>query len=278
MREARQGWAQVNGVSLRYVWHEGDGPTVVLLHEMGGCLESWDAVVAEIVPRLSVLRFDMRGAGLSEKQHQPFTLDDLVEDLRTLLVELGLVQPVALAGCAVGAAVALRFAARQPHQVRCVMAMSPATGIAPEKKVQTLQLAELLEHQGLRARLTQRFDHSYPVKYFKDPVVRQTVWGRLLSYDPVSYAETYRMLCDIELGPDLAAIACPTLVLAGREDTTRPPALVAQVASQIAGAKYRAVDSGHVMPVLTPYLVASALMTFVLAERSRQAPIENQKQ
>jgi 3-oxoadipate enol-lactonase len=59
-------WIDANGVSIHYEV-AGAGPTVVLLHEMGGTLDSWDGVAPELSRRYRTLRYDQRGAGLSEK-------------------------------------------------------------------------------------------------------------------------------------------------------------------------------------------------------------------
>ena len=39
-------WIEVNGTALRYELTGSAGRTIVLVHEMGGTLESWDGVHA----------------------------------------------------------------------------------------------------------------------------------------------------------------------------------------------------------------------------------------
>ena len=42
-------WIEVNGTALRYEL-SGEGPsTLVLVHEMGGCLDSWDQVLPALI-------------------------------------------------------------------------------------------------------------------------------------------------------------------------------------------------------------------------------------
>ena len=57
----------VNGTSLYYERSSSPGRPLVLIHEMGGSLRSWDEVVAALPVRRVVLPYDMRGHGLSEK-------------------------------------------------------------------------------------------------------------------------------------------------------------------------------------------------------------------
>ncbi|MEA2737909.1 MAG: 3-oxoadipate enol-lactonase [Acetobacteraceae bacterium] len=105
-------WIEVNGTSLRYDI-SGSGPTtLVLIHEMGGTLDSWDQVLPALNNGRVVLRYDTRGAGLSEKINGAVTWDQMADDLAALLDALGIAGRVALAGIAVGAAIAVHFAVR----------------------------------------------------------------------------------------------------------------------------------------------------------------------
>ena len=117
-------FAQVNQTSLRYQLTGTGARTIVLLHELGLTLESWDDVIGELSRTLRVLRYDLRGFGLSEKLRGAVTIEDEVEDLRALLDDLGISEPVTLVGGAVGGAIALRFAAAHPQRVAAVMALS----------------------------------------------------------------------------------------------------------------------------------------------------------
>ena len=60
----------------------------MLLHELGGTLDSWDAVAPGLSENFRVLRYDQRGAGLSEKVREQYTNDTLVDDLEGVLKEL----------------------------------------------------------------------------------------------------------------------------------------------------------------------------------------------
>src|SRR4029077_16127372 len=102
-------FVEVNGTALRYDVC-GVGATLVLIHEMGGTLESWDLVVPLFSAKRRVLRYDTRGAGLSEKIRGALSIDTMVDDLMALLDALGISEKVALAGVAVGGAIAMHAA------------------------------------------------------------------------------------------------------------------------------------------------------------------------
>ena len=67
-------WIEVNGTSLRYELSGSGDKVLVLVHEMGGTLDSWDQVMPLLSPGRRVLRHDWRGAGMSEKLHAPPSL------------------------------------------------------------------------------------------------------------------------------------------------------------------------------------------------------------
>src|SRR5262249_13071075 len=102
---------------------------IVLIHEMGGSLESWDGVAPMLAAKRRVLRYDTRGAGLSEKVRGTLAIDTMVADLGALLDALGITTPVAVAGVAVGGAIALAAAARIPNRISAAVVGSPAIGI-----------------------------------------------------------------------------------------------------------------------------------------------------
>lgn len=253
-------WIEVHGGSLRYELTGDAGTTLVLIHEMGGTLESWDLVLPALARNRRVLRYDVRGAGASSKLRGTADPDQLAEDLHLLLDALGLAQPVALAGCAVGGAIALRFAAH--FSARALVALPPALGVAPERRQATLERAGVAEEQGMASGIDALLDATWPAALRTDPARFRSYRAMLLANDPSSFAATWRMLAGLDMTADLAALACPTLLLAGRFDQLRPPELVEAVANRIRGARFMALDTGHFMAVQTPDLVADRINEF----------------
>jgi 3-oxoadipate enol-lactonase len=115
----------------------------------------------------------------------------------------------------------------------------------------------------------ERIDTSFLPQYRIDPALFQAFVGRMLANDPHSYAAIHRMLAAMDVDADLPNITCPVMVLAGATDQTRPAALVQSVAARIPGARFAVVPSGHVMPMLTPALVAETLEAFLREGRDK---------
>jgi 3-oxoadipate enol-lactonase len=124
---------EANGVSLHYA-ADGAGKPIVLIHEMGGTMESWNLVAQNLAAKRRVIRYDTRGAGFSEKIRGPLTIDTMTDDLIALLDELGISEKIALGGTAVGGAIALHTAYRFPDRIAAVAVTSPATFMPPRTR------------------------------------------------------------------------------------------------------------------------------------------------
>ena len=256
-------WTQVNGVALRYELSGTGEHTLVLVHEMGGSLESWDEVVPVVSRTRRVLRYDTRGAGQSEKIREPVTFDTMADDLAALLDALNITSRVSLAGVAVGAGIALNFAARFPGRVAAVIAMAPATGITPDRLAASLARSEEMERHGPRAQIEATFAAAYPAAVRHDPDMYKRFRARWLGNDPHSYAAINRMLAYSDVTAKLPTIAARTLVLAGIHDAVRPPAMIEPMARMMPHAEYHAIDTAHYMAVQTPKLVAETIERFL---------------
>lgn len=70
-------FVELDGVALRYELSGRGDRTLVLVHEMGGSLESWDEIAPQFARSRRVLRYDTRGAGLSQKVRGELSLDTM---------------------------------------------------------------------------------------------------------------------------------------------------------------------------------------------------------
>ena len=85
------GWMTSSGVSMHYEVSGRGQRSLILVHELGGTLDSWDAVLPLLDPEFRILRFDQRGSGLSEKVRKAFNVEDHVQDLQNILEAVELV-------------------------------------------------------------------------------------------------------------------------------------------------------------------------------------------
>jgi 3-oxoadipate enol-lactonase len=255
-------WVETNGVVLRYDL-SGTGPVpLLLIHELGGSLEFWDPVLPALQKDFRVLRYDLRGFGMSEKV-KTLRLDDLLDDIAGLLDALAIAAPCHVIGPALGGGIALAFASQYPTRVRRLVVSSPATGAPLERRAQSLQRAEAVEQGGMRAAVEQSLARSYPERFRSNRHHFEQYRRRWLANDPEGFAAINRMLTDMDLRQAYGRIACPTLVIGCTYDTIRPPHEVEPIARQIPNAQYIEVASGHFMPHQTPELFLDITLPFL---------------
>ena len=256
-------WIEANGASLRYELSGQGSETLVLVHELGGALESWDEVLPELQKKFRVLRYDQRGFGLSEKAKGTLSLDTMADDLAALLGGLGITTPCYVTGLALGAAIALGFTARYPAKVKRLAISSPATGVSDDRRAQVLERADAVEKEGMRAQVQASLDRSYPEVLRGDGTRYELYRLRWLANDPGGFAAINRMLAGMDMSEDYGKVACPTLVISARHDLLRPPAMIEPIARAIPGARYVETESGHFMAVQTPELWLETVLPFL---------------
>src|SRR4051794_37701002 len=175
---------EVNGVGLRYELTGSGERVIVLIHEMGGSLESWDEVVPRLAASRRVLRYDTRGAGLSEKVRGALSIDTMVDDLEALIDAVGIAGKVALAGIAVGGAIALHAAARLPQRISAAVVGSPAVGIAPDRRASALARVDRIEREGMRISVEDSMANGYAPELRADAGRFAAFRARWLGNDP----------------------------------------------------------------------------------------------
>jgi 3-oxoadipate enol-lactonase len=255
-------WIEANGASLRYELSGAGSEALVLMHEAGGCIESFEDALPGLAKDFRVLRYDQRGFGFSEKVRS-LTLETVVSDLAALLDALKIGRPVHLAGCAMGSDFAVAFAARHPKRLARLALASPNIGHNGARSAPSLERAALVEREGIRAAMQSSHDRSYPERFRAlDRERFRRYQLRWACNAPASFSASARMMSEVDLTPDYAKIEAPTLVIGATHDSLRPPEKAEQVAKAIRGAKYMLADTGHFMNLQTPQLFAETLLAF----------------
>jgi len=260
-------FTDANGVSIHYELAGTGGASVVLMHELGGTLNSWDAVAPRLARRSRVLRYDQRGSGLSEKVRQEFTNDMLVADFEALAKQVGLTLPYHFVTVAAAATQALRFLEIRPDQVGALVLCNPAPGVDPSRAAALDERAAVAAREGMRASLPTTLAISYPPS-LGERAAYEAYLGRYLANDPVCFGFGFRALARTNMLHVLPQIRCPTMVVAGKHDTVRPHAGTAELAKKIPGSRFELIDAGHFMPTQGPEPLLALLEDF-LPKRNR---------
>ena len=243
----------------------GSGHPLLLIHELGGDMMSWDpAIAAGLVNGRPALRMDWRGAGMSEKIRGPFDIDVMCADIANVIRETGFGngEPIDLLGIALGGGVAIALAIRYPELVRRMISTSSAIGGAGARE-RMLQRAAGVEKDGMRPFCESSHAVSFAEPLRRDPELYAWYRKKWIAQDPTSFAAHNRMLANMDETPNLPKIKAETLILSGTHDPLRTPQAVKEIADAIPGAHYEELDTGHFMHVQTPALCAARIPAFL---------------
>jgi len=249
-------YLDVDGARLR--WRRaGTGPALVLLHGWPLDLEYWDPLCALLTPQFTVMRFDRRGFGLSSG------LPDIhrnVDDLRALLDEVGVDRPV-LIGMSQGARLALHFAIRHSRHTRALV-LEGAPAVETESEIPLAHYRELLAEQGLPALRAVMVRHPLLQLQTADPAMHALL-ARVVNRYPALDLQHQVPQAN---APDLAAIAIPTLILNGSQDSAARLAAGRKLQAVIASAHRQELPgAGHLAALDDPAAYAVAVAAFCRA-------------
>ena len=258
-------WLDVNGVSLRYELSSASAalPLVLLVHELGGCLDSWDEVLPAFQRDFRTLRYDQRGFGQSEKVSGTLKLDDMVADIAALLDALSIKAPCHVVGSALGAGIAATFAARHSSRVARLVLQSLVTGSNPATRPAMAARAAEVEKTGMRVQAEASLNRSYPDALRGDQARFDTYRARWITNDPQSFAAVNRMLLEMKVDGELNKITSPALLIGCKHDVLRTPAMVEALSKLLPNARYVEADSGHFMHAQTPEMFAQLVVPFL---------------
>ena len=262
-------WMEANGISIHYEI-AGGGPSLVLMHEMGGTLHSWDGIFPALSKHFRTLRYDQRGSGLSEKVRRAVTTELLVSDLAAVLQAAELPPPYHFVTVAAATMQALIYMTRHPGDIASFVFCNPFTGADPSRLAALDERASLAEREGMRAAIPVTLDKSWPPEH-GERAAYASYRGRYLAQDPVCFAAMNRAIGQPNVTHLGKQIAKPTMVVAGRFDQVRPPAASQQFAQAIPGARFELIDAVHMMPAQAARALLPLLEDFLAAQAGAAA-------
>ncbi|HEX3574534.1 MAG TPA: alpha/beta hydrolase [Rhodopila sp.] len=239
-----------NGVSLYYDV-AGDGPALCLINGYRLSGGAWPrAFIARLSARCSVLWFDNRGTGRSDKPDAGYEFANMAEDVIGLLDDLGLSR-VHLFGFSMGGAIAQEVAIRHPDRIRRLTLFGTFCGGIWAEPASYTVFRRLLVTENQTPEEAAR--QAWPVTYTPDylaanaEAVEQQLRRELEHPTPMFVAQRQmEALRAFNSYRDLPRIRAPTLVATGTCDLLVKPRNARILASRIPNARLELLaDLGH---------------------------------
>ncbi|MBI2303268.1 MAG: alpha/beta fold hydrolase [Chloroflexi bacterium] len=257
----------INGLSLNYEI-TGQGPCLVLIHGAGDNLGMWYNQVPVFAKEYRVLTYDVRGFGQSEISDGEYTMGDLADDLSQLLKALDIRQACVL-GYSRGGMIAMHCAINYPQQVKALILANSGGGAVPNViPVPALErftaMTETIRKHGFApvidkstaASFSPSFPGDNPAAFHRYKTVR-------LQNDPQSYVRA--MTLALRTPVDASAVSCPTLIIAGEQDSYMSLETAQKLQRLIPHCQLRIFSTGHAAAIEAPEGFNAAVLEFLRA-------------
>jgi 3-oxoadipate enol-lactonase len=240
----------------------GSGPDLVILHSLLADRSAFERVAPLLGRSRRVWLVNLPGYGGSLPAGT--SVEDYADRIAELLRALKLKEADVL-GNGFGGFIAVALAARHGAPIRRLIA-APALAAFPEPAKQPLRaLAERVAKEGMAGVLDVAIRRMFPAPFIAaNPGVVEERKQALMRADPHCFCTACLALANLDLSPVLKSIESETLVMAGSEDATTPPALARELAAKIPGATFRQIEGcGHCPQIENPALFVQAVEDFL---------------
>lgn len=236
---------------------------LVFLHGVGGGHAAWDQQMAFFSKQgYRCTAWDQPGYG-DAPMVDPYDPELVAGALKKLVGD----EAVVLVGHSMGGFVAQEAYARHPDIVKalalCFTSASfggSGTDFARDFiNARILPLDEGRSMAEIAAALMPKMRGSR-----SDPAGLALAQRTMAAIPPDTYRKAVRLLTMFDRRAQLPAIAVPTLLIAGSDDRTAPPAVMERMAAKIPGARYVLLEGcGHLGPMDQPDPFNAALLAFL---------------
>jgi 3-oxoadipate enol-lactonase len=255
--------ANLGNVRIHYS-EDGDpnGLPVVFANSLGTDLRVWDPLLPHLPAGLRILRYDMRGHGLSDAPEGDYFMGDLVGDAGRLMDALGY-RGAVFVGLSIGGVVAQGLAAERPDLVRAAVLSNTAAKIGTEATWRDRIAA--VRQGGIEAIADGVMEKWFTRAFHAGRADELALWRHMLTRTPVDgYCGCCAALSHTDLRDSTAGLRLPVLAIAGSDDGSTPPDLVRETAGSIPGARFEIIrGAGHIPCVEAPEAMARVLTPFL---------------
>ncbi|MBL4627145.1 MAG: 3-oxoadipate enol-lactonase [Roseicyclus sp.] len=236
------------------------GPPVVFGNSLGTDLRLWDGVVAALPAGLRIIRYDMRGHGVSSCPAPPYGMGTLVSDDERVMDTYD-VRDAVFVGLSIGGLIAQGLAAKRLDLVRAVVLSNTAAKIGTREMWQ--ERIDAIRADGLASMTDAILERWFAPRFRNGPLIAP--WRRMVETCPQDgYIGCAAAIAGSDFYTTTAALRLPALVIAGDRDGATPPDLVRELADLIPGSRFELMRGvGHLPCVEQPEAYAAHLTTFL---------------
>jgi 3-oxoadipate enol-lactonase len=237
---------------------------MLLIHGLGNDSREWEPLNDKLEGGLTLISYDMRGSGRSDKPKGPYTMEGLAQDAAGLL-EVVAAPPVDVLGFSMGGCVAMQLALDRPDLVgRLVLVSTIPSWRGPYPPCEALN--KLFHRTDVcEGLLREVYEAIFGGSYKKRVPAKEYVAERMDDEFPQtidSYLGQLAALEAFDVRECVSSIYAETLIVAGNDDHVVPLENSRWLKDKIPNSRLEILEgAGHMIPVEMPAKLASLIIS-----------------
>jgi len=250
-------------ISVKYF---GKGDLIIFLHGIGGNKDNWDQNLPEISKNFLCVAWDTRGYGESDDYEGPLDFNDVLEDLKKVILFFKK-DKAHILGLSMGGQIATLFYEKYPNMVHSLILCDTHFGLGnlDDEEIQNFinsrkkPLLEGLEPKDIAENVSKTLIGKNDNLYALNELIKSI--SKL-------HKESYLKTIDASLKTFHAHIFCkvkaPTLILVGELDSLTPPSMANKIYNLINNSSMFIIkNAGHLSNIEQPKIFNRLVINFL---------------
>ena len=229
---------------------------LLMAHSLGCDHRMWAPQVAALQPQFRLIQLDMRGHGLSSVTDQPFSLDDLADDVIAVMDALNLQQAHWL-GLSIGGMIGQSLLLRHPQRIQQAMLCDTAAALPDGAGAVWQQRIDQVQQHGLGSIMSTTLERWFTPAFLEaentDAAVAAALRGireQLSTTTDAGYCACSHAITGLNYLPELHRVKHTVALVVGAEDQSTPVAASEQIAAVIEGSTLSVLEqASHIANV-----------------------------
>ncbi|QIC62519.1 3-oxoadipate enol-lactonase [Acinetobacter schindleri] len=253
-----------NDAQINYqTFGDASKPALVFSNSLGTKYSMWQPQIEHFQQDYYVICYDTRGHGASSAPQGPYSLEQLGQDVVSLLDHLNIAK-AAFCGISMGGLTGQWLAIHKPERFNHVIVCNTAAKIGQEQAWQ--DRAALVREQGLAPIAATAASRWFTNPFIQsNPAVVAELSNDLGAGSPEGYASCCEALAKADVREQLKDITVPVLVVAGQQDPVTTVADGQYMVDRIANSQLFEINASHISNIEQPEAFNQAVQKFIAA-------------
>jgi 3-oxoadipate enol-lactonase len=257
--------AQANGIRMRYTLEgPSSAPVMTLSHALATNLAMWNPQMEMLASRFRVLRYDIRGHGGSDVPEGPYTVQQMAEDVASLLEVLEIDRTYFM-GISMGGMIGQVLALNHSPKLTALILCDTTSRIPPEGRSVWEGRIRTAMTRGMEPHVEPSIEMWFtPLFRSRRPGILQRMRAMFRATSPKGYVGCCQAIQGLDITDRIRAITLPTLIIVGEHDPGTPVSDSETIHEQIRGSDLVVLSSAsHLSNIEQPKAFNQAVVDFL---------------